>query len=73
MENEATGDELLRASDVMARYKISDMTLWRWENDPALNFPKPMKIRKRRFWRLGDLTTFDARQRAESETACAAS
>lgn len=30
---------------------ISDMTLWRWLNDPALNFPKPVYIQKRRFWR----------------------
>ncbi len=62
------------AADVQARYKISHMTLWRWQNDPEIQFPRPMKIRKRRFWRLGDLVAFDARQRAkDAEATCAAS
>lgn len=30
---------------------ISDMTLWRWLNNPALNFPKPIYITRRRYWR----------------------
>ncbi|WP_068111267.1 helix-turn-helix transcriptional regulator [Tropicimonas marinistellae] len=30
---------------------ISDMSLWRWLNDPALNFPKPIYIARRRYWR----------------------
>ena len=30
---------------------VSDMTLWRWINDPALNFPKPIRIQARRYWR----------------------
>tara|TARA_B100001971_G_scaffold207828_1_gene228588 strand:+ start:732 stop:941 length:210 start_codon:yes stop_codon:yes gene_type:complete len=35
---------------------VSDMTLWRWLNDPALNFPKPIKIQKRRYWREADVS-----------------
>ncbi len=34
---------------------ISDMSLWRWLNDPALNFPKPVYIQKRRFWREAEI------------------
>lgn len=34
---------------------VSDMTLWRWLNDPALNFPKPIYIARRRFWREADV------------------
>ena len=34
---------------------VSDMTLWRWLNDPAMNFPKPSYIGKRRFWRKADV------------------
>lgn len=34
---------------------VSDMTLWRWLNDPALNFPKPIYIARRRYWREIDL------------------
>lgn len=30
---------------------VSDMTLWRWLNDPSLDFPRPIKIQSRRYWR----------------------
>jgi len=34
---------------------VSDMSLWRWLNDPALNFPKPIYIARRRYWREADV------------------
>jgi len=34
---------------------ISDMSLWRWLNDPALNFPKPLYIQRRRYWREAEV------------------
>ena len=34
---------------------ISDMTCWRWLNDDALNFPKPIYISRRRYWREADI------------------
>jgi predicted DNA-binding transcriptional regulator AlpA len=34
---------------------ISDMSLWRWLNDPALNFPRPIYISRRRYWRQVDV------------------
>ena len=34
---------------------VSDMTLWRWLNDSALDFPKPVKIQARRYWREADI------------------
>ncbi len=30
---------------------ISDMTLWRWLNNPEIDFPRPIMISKRRYWR----------------------
>mgnify|MGYP005875983893 CR=1 FL=1 len=35
---------------------VSDMTLWRWLNDPALNLPKPIYIARRRYWREADVS-----------------
>ena len=29
---------------------ISDMSLWRWLNNPEMAFPKPMTIQRRRYW-----------------------
>ncbi len=29
----------------LAKYlNVSDMTIWRWQRDPALNFPQPSQI-----------------------------
>ena len=44
---------------------ISDMSLWRWLDDPALNFPKPIYISRRRYWREADvLAWLDSREAA---------
>lgn len=42
---------------------VSDMTIHRWLNDPALDFPKPIYIARRRYWREADvLAWLDARE-----------
>lgn len=49
---------------------ISDMSLWRWLNDPALGFPKPIRIGNRRYWREADIIAFlDAREAILAEAA----
>jgi predicted DNA-binding transcriptional regulator AlpA len=41
---------------------ISDMSLWRWLNEPSYKFPKPIYIGSRRYWREADvLAWLDAR------------
>lgn len=42
----------LTASQVRTRYQISASTLWRWEQDPDLAFPKPMRIGKKKLYSL---------------------
>jgi hypothetical protein len=34
---------------VQREFNVSAMTLWRWDRDPDLGFPPPVKIRKRKF------------------------
>ncbi len=34
---------------------ISDMSLFRWLNSSALNFPKPIYIARRRYWREAEI------------------
>ncbi|MCJ2136378.1 DNA-binding protein [Methylobacterium sp. J-026] len=63
-----SGDELLPAPHLLARYKVSDMTLFRWLKDERLSFPQPIRINGRRYWRLADLQAFEARQ-ASKEAA----
>ena len=56
---------LLTAPAVRRRYdNVSDMTLWRWLHDQKLLFPRPIYIRRRRYWLADELDAFDAAQRA---------
>lgn len=42
---------------------VSDMTLWRWLNDPDLDFPRPIYIGRRRYWREADILAWlDSRE-----------
>lgn len=34
---------------------VSDMSLWRWLNDPAMCFPQPIYIARRRYWKEADV------------------
>jgi predicted DNA-binding transcriptional regulator AlpA len=34
---------------------ISDMSLWRWLDNPELNFPRPIYIGRRRYWREAEI------------------
>jgi hypothetical protein len=42
-------DELVPDPQVCREFKITAMTLWRWERDPRLNFPPKIKIRTRNY------------------------
>lgn len=37
---------------------VCDMTLWRWQRDPALGFPSPVKIKSRNYWRESDVAAW---------------
>ena len=42
---------------------VSDMSLHRWLNNPELDFPKPIYISRRRYWREADVIEWlDARE-----------
>jgi predicted DNA-binding transcriptional regulator AlpA len=45
-------DKLLTSSQVRQLCgDVSDMTLWRWQQDAGVNFPKPsLVINRRRYW-----------------------
>jgi predicted DNA-binding transcriptional regulator AlpA len=51
--------KLLGIRAVMDRYSSSDRTIDRWVADPKLGFPKPLRIRRRRFWQEAALDEFD--------------
>jgi hypothetical protein len=47
-EQDDVGD-LVPDPRVCREFGITAMTLWRWDEDPTLDFPPPIKIRKRKF------------------------
>ncbi len=57
---------LLTSADVMSRYSISDMTLHRWLKDEELNFPRPLVINRRRFFRPEDLAAWEGERRGDA-------
>jgi predicted DNA-binding transcriptional regulator AlpA len=47
---------LLPTKEVMSRLGgVSQMTIWRYLKDDELDFPKPIYIKTRRYWREDDL------------------
>ena len=42
---------LLPARKTQQRYDVADRTLDRWLSDPGLNFPRPVVINRRRYFR----------------------
>ena len=55
--------QYLPEKQVRDRYGVSEMTLRRWDATPELGFPKPLRIRERKYRAVDELDAFDARQR----------
>jgi predicted DNA-binding transcriptional regulator AlpA len=60
-------DRFLNSKQVRARYAdASDMWLWRRLNDES-NFPKPLHIENRRFWKLSELVAWERHRAADGK------
>jgi len=60
-------DDYIGARKLRQRYDTSDQSIWRWLHDDELNFPKPIYIKGRRFWKVSQLEQWE---RARAATAC---
>ncbi|OWY18248.1 hypothetical protein B6V73_00055 [Thioclava sp. JM3] len=67
MKKENGIQDLVPAAEVCAKFGVVEMTLRRWLNDPRVDFPRPIRINRRRYWRLADLNMFIER-RAQRDT-----
>lgn len=54
-------DQLVPDPVVQKELGITAMTLWRWEHDPALQFPPKIKIRERNYRSRNELEAFKTR------------
>jgi predicted DNA-binding transcriptional regulator AlpA len=58
---------LISAINVRAMFGgVSDMTIWRWLNDAELDFPRPIYVKRRRFWREAELIGWIANRPRET-------
>ena len=62
-------DTYMPAKKVRERYSISDMTLWRWEHDLKIAFPRPMIVNRRKLYRLADTEAWERQRVAHSGSA----
>ncbi len=54
-------DVLLTSAQMRARVGgVTNMCIWRWMRDPRVQFPHPVKLNRRNYWRLGDLRQWQA-------------
>ena len=60
-------DHRVNSRYLMARYDVVDRTIDRWLADPKLNFPKPLKINARRYWRLSEVLAWEANQESTQQ------
>jgi len=42
-------DVLIPDPQVCKRYSVTAMTLWRWDHNPTLGFPPPVRINRRKY------------------------
>jgi predicted DNA-binding transcriptional regulator AlpA len=55
-----TEEVFLPSRKVKERYgNVSDMWIWRRLHEEGSNFPQPLRINGRRFWRLQDLVNYE--------------
>lgn len=59
----------LPSKPVRDRYRVSDMTIRRWLNDPRMNFPRPVYLGRYRYWDEAELEAWERERarRAENE------
>jgi predicted DNA-binding transcriptional regulator AlpA len=62
-------DELVPDPQVQKEFGITAMTLWRWDHDRELDFPPPVKIRKKNYRSRQLLEKFKQRVIAEAIAA----
>lgn len=45
---------------------ISEMSLWRWERDPDMGWPQPVRVNRRKYYKVAELDEFLARNQKEA-------
>jgi predicted DNA-binding transcriptional regulator AlpA len=65
MQSTKSKRRLVPDAKVCARYGVHVSTLYNWDNNPKLKFPKPVRINGRKFRDEAELDEFDQARAAE--------
>lgn len=68
----ADASRLIADPQVLKDLNISDVTLWRWDNDPKykhIEFPKPVRLGKRKYRDEVELAAWRQKRLSEREAA----
>ncbi|MBY3361261.1 MULTISPECIES: DNA-binding protein [Rhizobium] len=68
MKQEHVAHEYLTGKQVAHRYQIAPISLYRWERDERLGFPRPMIINRRKLFKVEELVAWE-RGRAKERSA----
>jgi predicted DNA-binding transcriptional regulator AlpA len=68
---ERSGRRLVPDAKVCARYGIHVSTLYNWDHNPRLGFPRPVRINGRKFRDEKELDKFDQERAAERDSTAA--
>jgi predicted DNA-binding transcriptional regulator AlpA len=58
--------DLLPDPQVAKRYSVNPRTLYRWDERPTLDFPRPLRINRRKYRRVEELEAWERQRRAAS-------
>ena len=64
--------KLIPDPQVLRELGISDVTLWRWDNDPKyqhIEFPKPVRLGKRKYRDEAELAAWRHKRLSQREAA----
>lgn len=56
----------MTSAQVRDRFKISDATLFRWTRDKDLQFPQPMKVKRRKLFDEAKLAEWELKRSTEA-------
>ena len=63
MQDTNPDDDFLNGKALAELLGISPMTLYRWEQDERLGFPKPSRVYDRKFWRRSEIFAWMAKRK----------
>lgn len=66
MDSENGHDGFVSTAVVCKRYGIANITLKRWMKDPSMDFPVPLDIGNRWYFRLSEIEEWERKRAAQS-------